>query len=100
MRLFTSFSVSVIAGTILPHLASRDHRLMAHKGDLSEDAEVSRLRSTIRNWKAEAARRGKPLRLPVMPLLLRNIWMGALVLFTVLTFSTFFINTVTQVSNQ
>jgi len=32
----------------------------------------------------------------VMPLLLRNIWTGALFLFTILTFSTFFISTVVQ----
>jgi len=31
-----------------------------------------------------------------MPFLLRNIWTGALILFSILTFSTFFITTVVQ----
>jgi|ERR1700722_18820125 len=90
-------AVAVIAGTLLPHLAARDRRLMRDKGDVNEDAEVTRLRSTVRLWRAEAVRQGKPLRLPVMPFLLRNIWTGALLLFTVLTFWTFFITTVIQV---
>ncbi|KAJ6515756.1 hypothetical protein C8R45DRAFT_217962 [Mycena sanguinolenta] len=88
--------VAVISGTILPHLANRDRRLMAHQGDDDEDAELTRIRNTVRQWKAEAARHGKPLRLPVMPFLLRNIWTGALLLFTALTMSTFFITTVQQ----
>ncbi|KAG7096809.1 hypothetical protein E1B28_004217 [Marasmius oreades] len=88
--------VAVVAGTILPHLANRDRRLMAHKTDVNEDAELARLRDTVRQWRVEAARKGKPLRLPVMPFLLRNIWTGALVLFSLLTLSTFFIKTVAQ----
>ncbi|KAL0564423.1 hypothetical protein V5O48_017623 [Marasmius crinis-equi] len=88
--------VAVAAGTILPHLANRDRRLMAHKGDVDEDAELARLRDTVRQWRIEAAQKGKPLRLPVMPFLLRNIWTGALLLFTILTFSTFFIKTIAQ----
>lgn len=70
---------------------------MAHQEDIDDDAEITRIRNTLREWRAEAARHGKPLRLPVVPFLLRNIWMGALLLFSVLTFSTFFISTVTQV---
>jgi len=88
--------VAVIAGTILPHLANRDRRLLAHKDDVDEDAELTRLKNTVRQWKAEAARKGRPLRLPMMPFLLRNIWTGALLWFTLLTFSTFFIKTVAQ----
>jgi len=88
--------IGVATGTLLPHLASRDRRLMPHKEDEDEDAEVTRLRETVREWRADAARRGKPLRLPVMPFLLRNIWTGALILFSILTFSTFFITTVVQ----
>jgi len=88
--------VAVVAGTLLPHLAGRDRRLMPHKSDVDEDAELTRLRDTVRQWRAEAARQGRPLRLPVMPFLLRNIWTGALLLFTLLTFSTFFISTVPQ----
>jgi hypothetical protein len=65
--------------------------------DEDRDAEVSRLRDTVRQWRAEALRDGKPLRLPMMPFLLRNIWTGALLLFTILTFSTLFISTVAQV---
>jgi len=92
-----SILVAVVAGTLLPHLAGRDRRLMPSKSDVNEDAELTRLRNLVRQWRAEASRQGKPLRLPVMPFLLRNIWTGALVLFTVLTFSTFFITTVAQV---
>ncbi|KAF8663452.1 hypothetical protein AX16_001022 [Volvariella volvacea WC 439] len=88
--------VGVIAGTVLPHLANRDRRLMAHKNDVDEDAELSRIRETVREWRIEAARQGKPLKLPVMPFLLRNIWTGALLFFSLLTFSTFFISTVFQ----
>ncbi|KAK7060524.1 hypothetical protein VNI00_001290 [Paramarasmius palmivorus] len=86
--------VAVIAGTVLPHLANRDRRLMGHKSDVDEDAEITRLRNMVREWRAEAARKGQPLRLPMMPFLLRNIWTGALLLFSILTFSTFFIETV------
>jgi hypothetical protein len=93
-------TVGVITGTLLPYLASRDRRLMGHKDDVDEDAELNRLRNTVREWRAEAARRGKSLRLPMMPFLLRNIWTGALILFSGLTFSTFFISTVVQVNSR
>ncbi|KAF5390590.1 hypothetical protein D9757_002692 [Collybiopsis confluens] len=88
--------VAVVAGTVLPHLASRDRRLMGHREDVDENAELARIKNTVRQWKAEAARKGKPLRLPMMPFLLRNIWTGALLWFTLLTFSTFFVSTVAQ----
>lgn len=88
--------VGVISGTVLPHLASRDRRLMGHKSDVDENAELSRIRETVRQWRVDAARQGKPLRLPVMPFLLRNIWTGALLFFSLLMFSTFFIATVFQ----
>jgi len=90
--------VGVAAGTILPHLAARDRRLMGDKVDLDDTAEISRLRATVRQWRIEAARQGKALQLPVMPFLLRNIWTGALVFFSLLMFSTFFISTVFQAS--
>ncbi|KAF8914025.1 hypothetical protein CPB84DRAFT_1758181, partial [Gymnopilus junonius] len=86
----------VIAGTVLPHLATRDRRLMGAKSDVDEDAEISRLRAMVRQWRIEAARQGKALYLPVMPFLLRNIWTGALLFFSLLTLSTFFITTVFQ----
>lgn len=70
---------------------------MAYQEDVDEDAELTRIRNTVRAWRAEAVRKGKPLRLPMMPFLLRNIWTGALLLFSLLTFSTFFITTVAQV---
>ncbi|THV08418.1 MFS general substrate transporter [Dendrothele bispora CBS 962.96] len=88
--------VAVVAGTVLPHMASRDRRLQGHKGDINEDAELERLRDTILQWRAEAARKGKPLRLPMMPFLLRNIWTGALLFFSFLTFMTFFVKTAVQ----
>jgi hypothetical protein len=70
---------------------------MAHKTDVDQDAEISRLRATVREWRVEAARQGRTLRLPVMPLLLRNIWTGAMLLFSLLMFMTFFVTTVFQV---
>jgi solute carrier family 45 protein 1/2/4 len=88
--------VAVVAGTILPYLARRDVRLLAQNDDEDEDAELTRLRDTVRQWQAEATRKGKPLRLPIMPFLLRNIWMGALLLFSLVTTSTFFITKVWQ----
>ncbi|KAK7470506.1 hypothetical protein VKT23_001932 [Stygiomarasmius scandens] len=88
--------VAVIAGTLLPHLANRDRRLQGRKEDVDEDAEIARLRDTVLEWRAEAARKGKPLRLPMMPFLLRNIWTGALLFFSFLTFMTFFVKTAVQ----
>lgn len=70
---------------------------MAHRGDDDEDAELTRLKNTVFQWKVEAAQKGKELRLPVKPFLLRNIWGGALLWFTVLTWSTFFVTTVAEV---
>ncbi|KAL4242080.1 MFS general substrate transporter [Abortiporus biennis] len=88
--------VAVIAGTLLPHLSERDTRLLAHEGDEDEDVEFTRLRLTVRQWRSEAARKGQPLRLPFMPFFLRNIWTWALLLFSLITFSTFFITKVWQ----
>ncbi|KIY74095.1 MFS general substrate transporter [Cylindrobasidium torrendii FP15055 ss-10] len=88
--------VGVVSGTVLPHLANRDRRLLAHKDDVDEDAEITRLRTTVREWRAEAARKGRPMRLPVMPFLLRNIWTGAMIWFSILALSTFFVHTVFQ----
>lgn len=88
--------MAVVAGTLLPSLSTRDQRLLAHEGDEEEDAEMVRLRDTVREWRVEAARKGKPLKLPRMPFMLRNIWTAAMLLFTVLTFSTFFISTLLQ----
>lgn len=92
-----SLIVAVAAGTILPYLARRDVRLLAQNDDEDEDAELTRLRDTVRQWQAEATRKGKPLRLPIMPFLLRNIWMGALLFYSLITVSTFFITKVWQV---
>lgn len=90
------YTVAVVAGTLLPSLSTRDQRLLAHEGDEEEDAEMARLRETVREWRVEAARKGKPLKLPRMPFMLRNIWTAAMLLFTILTFSTFFIATLLQ----
>ncbi|TDL29430.1 MFS general substrate transporter [Rickenella mellea] len=87
--------VAVVAGTFLPRLTHRDTRLLAHDGDdEEEDAELTRLRDMVQQWRAEAVREGKPLKLPRMPFMLRNIWTAALVLYTLITFSTFYITTV------
>lgn len=97
LALLLSSVVSVVVGTVLPYIAQRDQRLLS-KGDLDEDEdeEVSRIRALVRSWKAEAARMGRPLRLPPMPFMLRNIWTGGLLLFGCLMMSTFFVKTVWQ----
>jgi solute carrier family 45, member 1/2/4 len=83
---------------VLPYLASKDIRLLAPEEDEDEDTEFARIRETVRTWRSEAAREGKKLKLPVMPFMLRNIWTGALALYSVVMMSTFFINTVWQAS--
>ena len=94
----TLLTVAVVAGIVLPHLARRDVRLLSDSEDEDEDAELARIKGMVRQWQVEAARKGKPLRLPIMPFLLRNIWMGAMLLFSFITASTFFITKVWQVS--
>lgn len=92
-------TVAVIAGTILPYLASRDVRLLSREEDEDEDTDLARIRETVRTWMAEAKRQGKQLKLPVRPFMLRNsIWTVALALYAVVMLSTFFINAVWQVS--
>nr|XP_019012384.1 solute carrier family 45, member 1/2/4 [Kwoniella pini CBS 10737]OCF51165.1 solute carrier family 45, member 1/2/4 [Kwoniella pini CBS 10737] len=101
--------VAIIAGTLLPYLAARDRRLLKpvseklRDGDLSgeesddeDDIEMERIREMVREWKAEAAREGRPLKLPTMPFMLRNIWTAGLLLFGLLMGSTFFIKKVWQ----
>ena len=99
-------AVSVTAGTILPYLAARDSRLLRQRldgdgdvddDDVDEDEEISRIRAMVRSWKAEASRMGKPLRLPAMPFMLRNIWTIGLLLFGILMSCTVFGRTVGQV---
>lgn len=93
----TSLLVAVVAGTLLPTLARRDQRLLARNDeDEGEDEEMARLRDTVREWRAEAARKGEPLKLPRMPFMLRNIWTAAMLLFTFLTLTTYFVTTVVQ----
>lgn len=91
------YPVAVLAGTLLPRLTQRDARLLAHDGDEDEDIEFARLKATVQEWRAEAARKGEPLKLPFMPFFLRNIWTGAMLLFAAITLSTFFITKVWQV---
>jgi len=99
--------VSVTAGTVLPYLSARDSRLLrqrldgdADEDDVDEDEEVSRIRAMVRSWKAEASRMGKPLRLPPMPFMLRNIWTLGLLLFGILMTCTVFVRTVWQVGSN
>lgn len=67
--------VAIIAGTLLPYLNARDRRLLKPEGekpqddedadsDDEDDAELERIREMVRQWKAEAARHGRPLKLP------------------------------------
>ncbi|KAF8341364.1 major facilitator superfamily domain-containing protein [Cantharellus anzutake] len=90
--------VAIFAGTLLPWLNQRDRRLLASEEDENVDQELARIRAMVREWKAEAARAGKPLQLPTMPFMLRNIWTAALVLFVAVMASTFFIQTVFHAS--
>ena len=89
--------MAIFAGTLLPWLNQRDRRLLAHEEYEDEDTELARVREVVRQWRAEAARDGKPLKLPTMPFMLRNIWTAALVLFVLIMLSTFYIRTVFQV---
>ncbi|OCF30813.1 solute carrier family 45, member 1/2/4 [Kwoniella heveanensis BCC8398] len=101
--------VAIIAGTLLPYLNARDRRLLkpmseklrdgeTHNDDSEDedDVEMERIREMVQQWKAEAAREGRPLKLPRMPFMLRNIWTAGLTLFGLLMGSTFFITTVWQ----
>ncbi|ORY25239.1 major facilitator superfamily domain-containing protein [Naematelia encephala] len=96
--------VAIIAGTLLPYLAARDRRLLKPDSEKDEDddeedeedIELERIREMVRQWKAEAARQGRPLKLPTMPFMLRNIWTAGLVLFAMVMASTFFITKVWQ----
>ncbi|KAG9007123.1 hypothetical protein FRB90_009533 [Tulasnella sp. 427] len=94
--------VAVIAGTALPYLAAMDARLLKQidkeieDAEAQMDAELVKIRQMVREWKSEAARKGRPLQLPRMPFMLRNIWTAALLLFGVIMMSTFFITTVFQ----
>ena len=68
--------MAIIAGTLLPYLNARDRRLLKpisekaiagesdDEGSDEEDAELERIREMVKQWKAEAARHGKPLKLP------------------------------------
>jgi solute carrier family 45 protein 1/2/4 len=59
-------------------LAARDHRLLKPESEKAEDAsdddedeedrELIRIQEMVREWKAEAAREGRPLRLPTSKL--------------------------------
>jgi uncharacterized membrane protein YraQ (UPF0718 family) len=74
--------VAIAAGTLLPYLNARDRRLLkpTHHKDASEidedgsdeeeeDVEMDKIREMVREWKAEAARHGRPLKLPTSELL-------------------------------
>ncbi|KIL00599.1 hypothetical protein PAXRUDRAFT_8078 [Paxillus rubicundulus Ve08.2h10] len=85
--------VAVIAGVVLPELARRDPRLLPEEGD-DERTHAQRLRLVLHRWREESVATGKPLRLPRKSLFLRDIWTGAMLLFTALMISSFWISTV------
>jgi solute carrier family 45 protein 1/2/4 len=97
LPVLTLHAVGVVAGIVLPHLATRDRRILARYENETQDEEMNYLRKLVREWRVDAASKNRPLRLPMMPFLLRNIWTGAMLLFSLLSFSTFFISTVFQV---
>jgi solute carrier family 45 protein 1/2/4 len=90
--------VAALAGTVLPQLTRRDARLLPDDDgdDEIEQAELIKIEHTVRRWQVDATRRGTRVRLPSLPLQLRDVWMGALLLFTVLMFATFFVTRVWQ----
>ena len=94
--LFNSI-VAVMAGALLPYLSRRDKRLLRVQ-DEDEEEETTRLRGLVHQWRAEAAKKGKEMRLPTLPVLYRTIWIGALLLFTVLTMATFLVTSAIGVS--
>jgi len=89
--------VATAAGALLPYLSRRDTRLLRVQ-DEDEEEETTRLRELIYEWRADAAKKGKTMRLPTLPVLYRTIWIGALLLFTILTMSTFFVTSALGVS--
>ena len=89
--------VATAAGAVLPYLSRRDTRLLRIQ-DEDEEEETIRLRELIYQWRDEATKKGKTMRLPTLPVLYRTIWIGALVLFTILTMSTFFVTSAIGVS--
>lgn len=88
--------VAAMAGALLPYLSRRDNRLLRVQ-DEDEEEETIRLRNMIHEWRVEAAKKGKEMRLPTLPVLYRTIWIGALLLFTFLTTMTFFVKTTMSV---
>ncbi|KAI6034373.1 MFS general substrate transporter [Pisolithus microcarpus] len=80
---------------VLPRLTLRDSRLLSQDGD-DDASRTERLRLMLKHRQEEAVQRGKKFKVPRMPLLLRDIWVGAMLLFSVLMFSTFWISTVNQ----
>ncbi|KAG2095085.1 MFS general substrate transporter [Suillus discolor] len=64
--------------------------LYSIEGD-DEDAQIEHFRGRLHMWRQEGT-----IKLPKMPWLLRDIWTAAMILFTLLTFSTFWISTVKQ----
>ena len=94
--LFNSI-VAVMAGALLPYLSRRDKRLLRVQ-DEDEEEETIRLRGLIHEWRAQAAKKGEKMKLPTLPVLYRTIWIGALLLFTVLTTMTFFVTSTIGVS--
>jgi solute carrier family 45, member 1/2/4 len=93
-------TVAVVAGILLPYLASHDKRLLKGKeidDEDEEDEEMSRIRQMVHKWRMEARQKGMSVKLPAMSFKLRDIWTASLVLFAILMFSTFFVKTVNAV---
>ncbi|CDZ98468.1 Sucrose transporter and related proteins [Phaffia rhodozyma] len=93
--------VAVIAGTVLPYLADRDRRLLApdlledgDEDETPEEKEFRKIKEMVKGWKEEAKRDKKPVKLPILPFMLRNIWTAALILFAVMMLATFLVTEV------
>lgn len=58
--------VAIVAGTVLPYFSQRDERLLPNRLDDDDEGEVeaARIRETVDNWRRDAHRRGRPLKLP------------------------------------
>lgn len=81
-------TVAIIAGTLLPYLAARDRRLLKPTSEKLRDGEIEienedeedeehvemeRIREMVQQWKAEAAREGRPLKLPTSKVFGHNL---------------------------
>ena len=82
--------VAVIAGSLFPQLTKCNECLLGADEEEDEEAELAQIHCMVTKWKAQAAVKDKSLKLPSMPLTLRDMWCFALVLYGMISLYTFF----------